>query len=169
MPIETQNPDQIPIAGQYLEWILGGGATSFLTILFLYHKYIFLPKTAEILSRSTTLGKTIKHERDERKKLDPKLKQLQTEIHAEKAAFVDFMEWYNDFKKSTEIEIERMGTREEQHYKEVIAMQTEDKLLHQEMSFLKEKVTKIESSIETINSSINKLSELLMQQLMKDS
>ncbi len=163
----TSDPETIKAAGDYLELLVGGGATSVLTALFLYNKYWIMPKREELLRDINTTATAIKHERDERKKLNPRFTQLQQEIHAEKAVFVDFMNWYEKFKNETESAIRRVEQREHEHYLEARDMKNEDKLMQQDLNFVKDKVERLETSMASITTSIDELKTLLIKTIAK--
>jgi len=162
------DPDTIKTAGNYLELLVGGGATSVLTALFLYNKYWIMPKREEILQSIKTVNKAVKHERDERKKLNPRFIELQTEIHAEKAVFVDFMNWYDKFKQDTESAIKRVEEREHEHYLEARDMKNEDKLMQQDLNFVKDKVERLETSMTGLTTSIEELKNLLIKTIVRE-
>lgn len=161
------DPDTIKTAGNYLELLVGGGATSVITALFLYNKYWIMPKREELLRDINTTATAIKHERDERKNLDPRFTQLQQEIHAEKAVFVDFMNWYEKFKQETEAAIRRVEEREHEHYLEARDMKNEDKLMQKDLNFVKEKVERLETSMTGLTTSIDELKNLLIKTIAK--
>jgi chromosome segregation ATPase len=161
------DPDTIKAAGSYLELLVGGGATSMLAALFLYNKYWVMPKREELLRDIKTTAGAIKHERDERKKLDPRFTTLQNEIHAEKAVFVEFMNWYEKFKNDTESSIKRVEEREHEHYLEARDMKNEDKLIQQDLNFVKDKVARLETSMTSLTVSIEDLKNLLIKTIAK--
>jgi len=150
-----------------IQSILGGGITGVLTAMGLYHKFYIQPKQEHLLRQLNQLHTAMKHERDERKKLNPRFKELQREIHAEKAVFVDFMNWYEAFKKETKGQLNRVEEREHTHYLEVRDMKNEDRMIKQELDFVKEKVTGLETSVQGLTSSIEDLKNLLIKTIAK--
>lgn len=155
--------------------VLGGGATGLLTLLGLYHKFYIVPKLEATLRDLKNIHTAVKHERDERKKLNPRFTQLQNELHAEKAVFVDFMNWHEKFKNDTEAKLTRVEEREHHHYLEVRDMQNEDKLLKKDIEHLNEKLGGIENGMvalkdefKTMNSNFEDLKNLLIKTLGKN-
>lgn len=158
-------PEAISTIEGYFQLIGAGGAGSFIALLLAYNKYLVEPKRQELLREVNRLHTLVKEERDERLKLNPRFQQLQDEIHAEKAVFVDFMNWYEEFKKDTKDQLNRVEEREHNHYLEVRDMKNEDKLIQQDLNFVKERVAGLESSVQKLTSSIEDLTGLLIKTL----
>lgn len=162
-------PEAISTIEGYFQLIGAGGAGSFITVLWLYHKYLATPKQTELLREMKNLHTLVKHERDERKKFDPRFEELQQEIHAEKAVFVDFMNWYDVFKEETKAKLTQVEQREHTHYMEVRDMKNEDRMIKQELDFVKEKVTNLETSVQGLTSSIEDLKTLLIKSIARST
>jgi hypothetical protein len=162
-------PEAISNISGYLQLIGAGGFGSVLTVLWIYHKYLATPKQEEFLKEIENLNILIKHEREERKKFNPRFQQLQQELQLEKANFVDFMNWYEIFKKETNSKITKVEEREHTHYIEVRDMKNEDRMIKQELDFVKEKVTNVETSVQGLANSIEDLKTLLIKTIARES
>lgn len=164
MPV---TPETIQEAGNYLDLWLGGGAASMLASLLGYHKFFVIPRGLEITKQIQTVQSYIKHERDERKKLDPRFSQIQKQMQSENKSFLEFMNWYEEFKHKTEVQLKQVETTEREHYQELRDMKAEDKLIRQELTFVKDKVSGIEESVSSIKNSIEELKTLFLQEALQ--
>jgi chromosome segregation ATPase len=107
MPVlDTLNViNSTPTTSSYIEWILGGGATSLAGAFFGYHMKFVEPRIKEVLGKvSSVVGKTSEY--------DSQIDKLKGKFKRDTEGFASFQLEYLDFKAHTEEAIKRVDNAE---------------------------------------------------------
>lgn len=146
------DPAQIKNMGSYVELILGGGVSSVLAMLWLYHKFVVLVQKAEQNKKIEDLWKGTER----------KYEEFAKELKNERESFLEFMHHF----KKTETTLAEVEGAQRNNHEEIREMRHEDKLIKQELTFLKEKMSSIENSVTSLKTSFDDLRVVLLQALV---
>lgn len=120
MPIpEAENVDKV---GSYLDYVLGGGATSILILGWVYTKYWLLPKLDTF--KSEFLGK-FDHAKERRHSLELEIKAINGYIKEDRQTFIELQESLRDDRKQYSEAVSRLDRQESKLEDYVLQIRTE--------------------------------------------
>lgn len=169
--------DEIRATGEYLDLIVGGGASSIIAALYLFYTIVFKPKIEDINKRLADDSQAFieanemfirfkAHTEEAINRLDSAESRIEdfilearTEIGSNKDRMSDFRSQF----ESTTQRVNDIESRERGHYEELKKMSGNAQLLEQRLEFIEKGVLDMKEEIRTMSRSFSEFKDLAIE------